>query len=278
MRDVSSEFWAALQEPGVLATDFIDVAAPNSTYRWVATNQELVNSGNTYEPFPGTNPSGIEEASDLSIAVIDFVISNSGSFFTPLAQANQLDKVDVTIRRGLINSPDLGMAVFFRGNVGEYCYNRMTVAGRARNAFDAVDIKFPPYTYMNNCAWRFGSPPCSFDTTSITVVGSILSVSSGNLGVTLNSGDLDAFSDGDFNFGRFTFTDGVSSGQVRTIRIHIGEELLFSHPVPFTPSAGDLFSIFPGCRKRLVEDCISRYNNSSNFLGFPWIIKQEQAF
>jgi hypothetical protein len=37
-------------------------------------------------------------------------------------------------------------------------------------------------------------------------------------------------------------------------------------------------AIYPGCRKRLTEDCKSTYNNAENFMGFPWIPIQEQAF
>ena len=278
MRDMSSAFWAACQEPAVQLTNFIDLVAPNSTYRWVTSNQEIPNSGNTYEPFPGANVSGVADASDLSISVIDFVVSNSGSFFDALTENNALDRASVTIRRGLVNSPDLGMVTIFVGDIGEYSYNRMTVTGRVRNQFDGADIKFPPFTYMNTCSWRFGSVGCAFDTTSVTITSSMGGPSSGNLGVTIYSADLALLPDRDVVFGRFTFTSGVSSGAVRTIREQNGEELFFSHPVAFAPSSGDSYTLFPGCKKRLVEDCISRYNNSSNWLGFPWIIKQEQAF
>jgi hypothetical protein len=35
--------------------------------------------------------------------------------------------------------------------------------------------------------------------------------------------------------------------------------------------SGLTLSIHPGCKKRLLEDCKSLYNNDKNFLGFPWI-------
>ncbi len=110
-------------------------------------------------------------------------------------------------------------------------------------------------------------------TTSINVA------SSTTLNLRLNSGTISAsYANGRFDFGRFTVTGGVNSGQVRTIRAHTGDLLMLSHALAINSLASISGTIFPGCRKRMIPDCVSLYNNVENFLGHPWIPIQEDAF
>jgi len=34
---------------------------------------------------------------------------------------------------------------------------------------------------------------------------------------------------------------------------------------------GDVFTIYPGCQKRLQQDCITKFSNGINFGGFPYL-------
>jgi hypothetical protein len=70
-------------------------------------------------------------------------------------------------------------------------------------------------------------------------------------------------------------TFGPNSGYTRAIRSHSGDLLGLSHNLPVNSMAGMQIAIYPGCRKALIADCNSLYNNSRNFLGWPWIPRKD---
>ena len=278
-RGVNSAFFDALQGDNLQITELIELDNSTQSWKWTVSNENIVSSLSTYSPFPGQSVSGVEESNDLGLSVTDFILSNSGGEFDELLDAYDLDMADLVIRRVFTNTPDLGSMEIFRGKLGDYSYTRREITGQARNLFNGINIKWPYYTYMDQCTWRFGSTGCAFDTTSITITGSLFP-STDKLNITTATSTFigSSYANGYFDFGRVTFTSGQNSGEIRTIRTHTGDLFGLSHTTPFNVDSGDTFSIFPGCRKRLIDDCTSKYDNTSNFLGFPWIPRQEQGF
>lgn len=223
-----------------------------------------------YEPLPGQASGTIQNATDLTVATMEFMLASSAATeLLTLINANQIDAADITIERLFVDTPDLGRMPVYRGKLGDIQWNRQSVKAQGRNVWDSYDTMWPYHTYADGCAWRFGSAGCGIDTSSftITVPASAVIVSScSRIGVFTSS--LGAQPDDHYTFGRVTWTSGANSGQVRAIREHIGNAIQFSHALPFQPVSGDTFSIFPGCRKRRIHDCTSKYNNARNFLGF----------
>jgi uncharacterized phage protein (TIGR02218 family) len=280
MRDISSAFFAALQQDTIDVTELITLSTRVQDWRWTTSNQEIVSSGDIYNPFPGQTFKGIEDGVDLGIATIEFFMSNSGGVFDEILQSSGLEGATIEIKRVLVSTPDLDAMNIYKGQIGDYSYNRSNISGQARNIFGGVNIQWPYYTYMDACTWRFGGTGCAFDTSAITITTSLQAVSGSRIQVLAGSGDFigSGYLNGHFDRGRVTFTTGQNSGQIRTVRAHTGDLFNLSHQLPFFTDSGDLIEVFAGCRKRLVADCQSKYNNTSNFLGFPWIPRQENAF
>lgn len=282
----SSLFRQKLNEEALDIIELIDLTATGLAFHWTSANQTVFApfSGTNvpYDPFPGRTAEGIQEATDLSVSVIDFTIANTGDVFSALMQSSDIDMAEVVVRRCFASTPGLGQMEVYRGRLGDYTYDRSAISGQARNQWDGLAANFPPYTYQDNCVWRFGGAGCGIDTTSYTITwpASAVQVSSSTkLNILVGSGIITAsYANGRFDFGRITWITGQNSGQLRTIRSHSGDLLLMSHALPYSPASGDRASIFPGCRKRYLQDCTSIYNNSSRFLGFPWIPIQEDAF
>jgi len=276
MRSVSSAFWLALQQDNIQIAELITLTSKARTWRWAISNDTIVNSGDQYIPFPGNTGKGVEEGIDLTIATIDFTMINSGTDLDYLMSNNDIEMASVLVRRVLTNSPDLGSVEVYRGKLGDYAYNRDEITGQARNFFNSINIEWPYYTYLDQCAWRFGSAGCGYDTSSVTVSSTCSPVTSGDrLNVACA---IDPKVPAYYERGRFTFTSGANSGSARAVRVHSGNIISFSHAMPYPVSSGDTFSLYPGCRKRMIDDCTSKYNNAHNFLGFPWIPKPENAF
>lgn len=284
MRSVSSAFFTRLQGDGLHFAELIDIETRNKSFHWTTSNQKLTYtlSGvpTVYEPFPGGSQQGFQESTDLTVSAIDFTVANTGEIFQRLMESNDLDFASVKVGRVFIDTPDLGRLEIFQGKLADYSYNRQQIAGQARNKWTSADVQFPYYTYQDNCVWRFGSAGCGFDTSSITLsLGSVVVGSCTTFNLLLPTGTLTAsYSAGRFDFGRCTIVGGVNSGNIRTIRAHTGDLLMLSHPLPVNSFADMSIAIYPGCRKRLIADCKSIYNNTKNFLGFPWIPVQEDAF
>jgi uncharacterized phage protein (TIGR02218 family) len=280
----TSAFYERLQRENVQLATLIDLEIPNFAWHWTTSNHRILYtlSGNltTYEPFPGRTISGIEDGSDLGVAVIDFVMANTGDVLRKVLSAQDLDMAALKVGEVFVDTPNLGRRWRYEGKLGEYTYDRQNISGQARNLWNSADVNFPHYNYQDNCVWRFGSSGCGFNVASVTLaVGSVVVGSCTTWSLLLNSGTISAsFSNGRFDFGRVTITDGVNSGHIRTVRVHTGDLLELSHPLPINSFTNMKLSIYPGCRKRRIEDCHSLYNNVKNFLGFPWIPVQEDAF
>lgn len=284
MRNVSSAFQARLQQGGQLV-ELIDLDCRNASFHWTTANNRLFAtlSGDTVEylPFPGGVPNGIEESNDLGVSVIDFVMANTGEVFSAIMAGGDFAAAGLRISRVFADTPDLDRMYIYVGQIGDYAYDRQKVTGQARNRWKGISVQWPYYTYQDRCAWRFGSTGCGFDTSSVTLSVSTATVlpATDTMNIRVTTGFLsNSYADGSFDFGRLTVTAGANSGQVRTIRAQVGDTLALSYPLSVNSLTNLAFDIFPGCRKRLIEDCTSRYNNVENFLGFPWIPIQETAF
>jgi len=279
MRAVNSAFFAALQDDSVHICELINLNTRTNSWKWSTTNKPIVSSGDEYVPFPGMPTSGVEESIDLGVSFIDFVVANSSDLFDDLLKGSEFNYADIQIRRVIPNTPDLGSMIIYTGKLGEYSYDRKVLSGRARSILGAVTAKWPYYTYMDQCAVRFGGSACGFNTASITITGSLeLSADRYNIKVSSPFFSNSAYSINHFEFGKFTSTTGANSGVVRTVFANSGDWLTISQKLPFDVSSGDQFSLYRGCKKQLVSDCKSLFNNASNFLGFPWIPRQESAF
>jgi uncharacterized phage protein (TIGR02218 family) len=286
VRAVSSAFYERMQEDGLRITTLIDLETTNGDYHWTGNDQEIwytLSGTNTkYEPFPGQTLDGLRQSNDLGVSVIDFVVANTGGIIGNLLTNNDLDYAVVKVGRVFADTPGLGRMDVFEGRLGDHAFTREAISGQARNRWGSALNRWPYYNYQDKCAWAFGGTGCGFNTSSVTLVYSVddLNVgSSTTLNLLLTSGTISAsYSNGYFDFGRLTVTGGVNSGQVRTIRVHTGDLLALSHRLPINSLSLFNFNIFPGCRKRRIADCRSKYNNDENFLGFPWIPIQEDAF
>lgn len=275
---VNSDFnWRLEQENVGNIVELIALEGQGFKEFWTSCNQEIyaTYSGTLceYKPLPGEASGTIQSATDLTVATMQFVLASSGaSNLLALLDANQIDAADITIHRVFVDTPDLGRMLVYKGKIGDISWNRGAVQAQGRNVWDSFDTQWPYHTYSDGCIWRFGSAGCGYNTTSVTVtVAASYIVAASSTPIAYLTTSLGFYANDYFTFGRVTFTSGPNSGQVRAIREHEGNIIRLSHALPFNPSTLDAFSIYPGCRKRRIEDCTSKYNNASNFSGF-WTI------
>jgi hypothetical protein len=285
-RSVSSAFFTKMQGDSFGMALVIDLETPGQSFHWTGANDKLTYTLSSvpteYNPFPGTTGRGIRESNDLSVSVIDFIVANTGDLFPDLMANNDLDFAEIKIGRVFTDTPDLGRMEIYQGRLGEYSYDRNAISGQARNKWNSGNVRWPHYNFQDKCAWTFGSSGCGFDTSSITETfsaGNIVAGSTTTLAIRFTDGTItNTFANNRFDFGRLTVTNGPNSGSIRTIRVHTGDLFQLSHALPVNSFATFDISVFPGCRKQRIADCTTLYDNPENFLGFPWIPIQEDAF
>lgn len=275
---VTSAFFTRMQGDNLHLAEVVDLEFTQNSlsYHWTTANHEFTKTlsgvATIYHPLPGVG-GNIEDNLALGVAVMQFTLANSDPYIQ--GQLLSQDFALAGIKAGWVftDTPDCGRLDFYIGKIGDFSFNRLELQGQARNIWKSLNVQWPYYTFQEKCVWRFGSPGCGFHTASITIAINTINVaSSTTLDLLLNSGTLTAsFANGWFDYGRLTITGGVNSGTIRTIRNHSGDVLGLSHVLPKNDLTGCKISIYPGCKKRLKEDCTSRWNNASAFFGWPWM-------
>ena len=282
---VNSAFWLRCQQDAVEMTDLIDFQLPNGeSFHWTTTNGDVTwtRSGvaTKYVPFLGSGGGDFTEDTKLGVTVLNFMLANTGSALQQQLLSQDFAQARVWWGQVFVDTPDLGRNPIYYGKMGDFSYDRLQVTGQARNLWKSLNIQWPPYTYNDRCVLRFGSPVCGVLTSSYATTIASINVSSSNvLTLIVKSGTLSgSFSNGRFDFGRATCTWGTNSGHVRPIMAHTGDLLQFPYPWPNSDLTSLQLTINPGCKKRLIEDCTSLYNNNVNFMGFPWGVKEGDAY
>lgn len=78
--------------------------------------------------------------------------------------------------------------------------------------------------------------------------------------------------------GSIVFTSGLNANVRATVKaVTVGASLSLVYPLPAAPSVGDAFTVYAGC-DHTSATCQSRFNNLTNFRGFPYVPPPQIAF
>jgi hypothetical protein len=101
---------------------------------------------------------------------------------------------------------------------------------------------------------------------------SILGIDSTSLPAYVSGGVAVAQGDaGYWDYGVITMTTGDAAGLSMEVKAYYPGTLTLQLQFPRSVAAGDEYSIVPGCGKRFVADCVTRYENGNNFRGEPYV-------
>lgn len=154
---------------------------------------------------------------------------------------------------------------------GDGAQVRITV----RDDRELLNTKLPLNLVQPGCRHTLFSAGCTLSAAAWAVNGTVLAGSSvSSVLATL------AQADGWFSLGRIVFTSGINSGQSRSIKRHTAgspASLSLITPLPAAPSAGDGFTLYPGCDKQQQTCGSGKFNNLPNFGGQPYVPQPETA-
>jgi uncharacterized phage protein (TIGR02218 family) len=124
---------------------------------------------------------------------------------------------------------------------------------------------WPRVVFQPGCANAFGDAGCGIDLGPLTVTATV----TGTPSTTSIPSSL-AQPSGYFAMGTLTMTSGAASGARRTVSAFSGGTLTLSTPLPIAPTAGDTFTVTPGC-DRSFATCGTKWANQNRYRGCPWV-------
>jgi uncharacterized phage protein (TIGR02218 family) len=116
-----------------------------------------------------------------------------------------------------------------------------------------------------DCAADLGDAQCGIDLESITIPGTVDSVTGNRVIFDAVRTETDEW----FTAGKLTFTSGLNEGLSMEVKQSVAGQITLHEKMPFAIAAGDTYTIYKGCTKRFAEDCLHKFGNTINFRGFP---------
>lgn len=168
-----------------------------------------------------------------------------------------------------------GTLIQFLGTVGVAKPSRNSVEIEVRSPIDRLQAQFPRNVYQPTCLHTLYDAGCTLVKATFGVNGTVVA------GTTLNVIlAVLAQATGYFDLGTITFTSGALNGKTFPVRYYAlggpNSQVQLIKNMPALPSAGDTFTVFPGCDK-LQNTCTTKFSNLVHHRGFGYIPKVEVA-
>ena len=165
-----------------------------------------------------------------------------------------------------------------KGALGEVSRGELAFSAELRGLAHALQ-QATGRTYQRLCDADVGDARCGvdLDAPEFTGTGTVASTTDDRV---LTVSGLAAFDNNWFRFGKLLWTSGANTGRIAEVKAHARATtvtLSLWQRAPSPVEAGDGFSVTAGCDKTLAT-CKARFNNVTNFRGFPHMPGNDRAF
>lgn len=249
--------------------------------RYTTWDTTLTVSGHTFLTGPpNIERTAIEEQIGMDVSTIEITISASLADLLsgiPILQSIGLGLFDGSafkIERLFMDSTgvQIGTVIRFAGFIGPVdelsrSYAKITV----NSGTELLSTQLPQIILQPGCTNTLFDARCGLIKASFAEANTVQSGSTVNKLISLS-----AKADDYYDNGQIAFTSGPNAGLVKAVKQYLGQQFTFNSPLPFAPSAGDLFTAYPGCDKTQAT-CAAKFSNLVNFEGFPFVPVPETA-
>jgi uncharacterized phage protein (TIGR02218 family) len=252
-----------------------------SVARWSNADMDLVLAGNTFSAAgPLIQRNRVRTIVGLEVDTLDLTLHRGDALTLnglpiPLAAATgAFDGASVRLERVFMpvwGDTTPGSIVLFEGNVANVHPTSTSVRVEVKSELERLNVAMPHTVYQPQCSHALYDPGCGLSRAAFTVTGALTLPGSPTDFVTNR-----AEASGYFVLGVLTMTSGPAAGAKRAVKAYAAGAFTLAIPLPAAPNAGDTFTVYPGCDKRLTT-CTSKFANAARFRGFPLIPRPEQA-
>lgn len=238
----------------------------NEVFGWTSADADDVIDGVTYRAAPGLDVTSIEQTSGLSVDALELTTLDDGSTFTRAEILSGVwNNAAFVLAEYNFESPADGVNVLLAGTTGNVKLRTGSVVVELLGLQQYLQQPVGAVT-SKTCRARLGDTKCTKSLAAFTHTASVTSVASNQVFTASSLGQAADY----FGNGLLTWTSGPSAGLSALVRTFAsGGVITLSLPMLLTVEVGHSFSIVAGCRKRLAEDCATKFNNVLNFQGEP---------
>lgn len=270
--------------------DLITITLLNSTvYRWTTAEHDIVTGGFTYSAGGGGNApivkrSAMRQSTGLVVDTLDMSLlgpySIGGQAIGKLGSSGHFDGARVRIDHLLMQRPGdttLGaIPKWFEGRVAAVDPRGQSLNLRLKSELEALNVELPRFIVGLQCGHMAYDTNCGLSRGAWTLTGAV-----GNATTTYlvtSTPALTAKAAGYFDHGVVRFTSGALNGVGVAVPASGWQNpvLFFALPLPTAPTAGDTFTVYPGCDRSYVS-CSDKFANLGAYRGFPHIPKPESG-
>ncbi len=235
-----------------------------------AHDRDIVFDGLTYLSTAAYTPSDVESGADMApdnLEVEGFLASphitaadvHTGIWDYAAIEIFEVNYRDLTMGRNRIRS----------GTLGEVKSGFAMFRAELRGLMQAYSRRIVRLIQAT-CDADLGDARCGVNlnagSPTMTVTGTIDSVASNRQFTDAARNEAADW----FTAGKITFTSGLNNGLSMEVKQSTALGVITLHEaMPFNIVAGDTYSMYAGCQKRMAEDCIAKFDNVVNFRGFP---------
>jgi uncharacterized phage protein (TIGR02218 family) len=159
----------------------------------------------------------------------------------------------------------IGSVILFKGRVGTIdSIGRTTAQITVNSDLVLLDLQMPRNVYSPSCQHVLYDSGCTLVKSAFGTAGT---AGAGSTGSVINWSGAST----NFNQGTMTFSSGINAGVSANVKSAVaGVSLALSYPLQNAPATGDAFTVYWGCDHSQAT-CTTKFNNLTNFRGFPYI-------
>ncbi len=277
MKTIPSGLLAVYASGGATICACLVVQRPEGTYeRFTSTDADVTVSGagapydGTYQASTGLDVSNLVSQSNAAVDNMEMtVLPDEVSYPQNDILAGLWDNSPFWLFETSWLDPTLGINLLKRGETGEAKTIRVNRNFEFRGLKQAWQQSVGAVT-SRTCRARLGDAKCTIDLASTdgwTNTYATTAVASRHVVTCSAATEVDDF----YGDGIATGITGPNAGFAQKIKSFAAGVFTFSLAFPYTIGIGDTFEFQAGCRKRLDEDCKTKFDNVLNFQGEPHV-------
>lgn len=169
--------------------------------------------------------------------------------------------------------PLVSYVVWFQGNVGDAEIGRTTIKVTVNSKLTELTTQYPRRLWQNGCGHIFGDAMCQFDRYSMAAT---VTAQTGSTTSQIVTGFVPS-PNYLYDDGTALSLNGNNGGIKRTVALGSDNGTYFlTVPFIYPVSAGDYFSLLPGCDHSWAT-CQNVFNNIIHYGGMPFIPPAEYS-